>query len=94
MSEARITPILIETRYDDDPDIVSSHVHLVRSLGGPIMNIALGGLGLVLLHTIDSEVLVFFTWANLAIGVIVLLPLSTLDGGVIWSEVLKPKRRK
>jgi hypothetical protein len=44
MTEARITPILIETRYHDDPEDVTAQMHLVRSLGGPLMNFALGGI--------------------------------------------------
>ena len=89
MTEARITPALIETRYHDDPADVTSQVHMVRSLGGPIMNFALGGCSLIILNSTYNPVLAFFAWANLAIGVIVMLPLPSVDGGVIWRELLK-----
>ncbi len=89
MTEARITPILIETRYLDDPEDVTSRAHLVRSFGGPIMNFVLGGISLIMLDNIHNPALAFFAWANLAIGFVVLLPLPSVDGGVIWREMLK-----
>lgn len=91
MTEARITPILIETRYHDDPADVTSRVHLVRSLGGPIMNFALGGISLIVLENMQNPALAFFTWTNMAIGVIVLLPFASVDGGVIWREIFRQR---
>lgn len=87
MTEARITPVLIETLYHDDPEDVTSQAHLVRSLGGPIMNFALGGISFVILNHNHNTALAFFAWANLVIGIIVLLPFPSVDGGVIWREV-------
>ena len=69
-------------------------VHLVRSLGGPLMNFMLGGLFLVLWDSVRSPALGFFAGANLVIGVIVLLPIPSVDGGVIWREILKLLRGK
>lgn len=89
MSEARITPRLIETLYHNDSEYVTSRVHLTRSLGGPIMNFALGGISLIIPNTLHNPALAFFAWANLVIGVIVLLPFPSVDGGVIWREMLK-----
>lgn len=91
MTEARITPILIETLYNDDPEDVTSQVHLLRSLGGPLMNFALGGIGPIILDNIHNPALVFFAWANLAIGVIVVLPFPSLDGEVIWHEIFRQR---
>lgn len=92
MSEARITPRLIETLYHNDSEYVTSRVHLTRSLGGPIMNFALGGISLIIPNTLHNPALAFFAWANLVIGVIVLLPFPSVDGGVIWREVLNLMR--
>jgi hypothetical protein len=92
MTEARITPTLIETRYHDDPRDVPSKVHLARSLGGPIINFVLGGISLIILDDIQNPALAFFAWANLVIGLIVLLPFPSVDGGVIWREVFRLMR--
>jgi Zn-dependent protease len=92
MTEARITPTLIETRYHEDHGDVPSKVHLARSLGGPIMNFVVGSISLIILDSIQNTALAFFAWANLLIGVIVLLPFPPVDGGVIWREVLKVTR--
>lgn len=89
MTEAYITPILIETLYNDDPEDVTSQVHLVRSFGGPIMNFALGGISLIILEDIHHPALAFFAGANLVIGIIVLLPFPSVDGGVIWREMFQ-----
>lgn len=94
MTEARITPILIETLYNDDPEDVTSRVHLVRSLGGPVMNFVLGGISLIILDNVHNPALAFFAGANLVIGVIVLLPFPSVDGGVIWREMLTLIRDK
>jgi Zn-dependent protease len=94
MTEARITPVLIETLYHDDPEDVPSRVHLIRSAGGPIMNFVLGGISLVILDNTYNPALAFFAWANLVIGIIVLLPFPSVDGGVIWREVFKLIRGK
>lgn len=94
MTEARITPLLIETLYHDDPEGVTSQVHLVRSLGGPVMNFVLGGTSLIILGLTCSPALAFFAGANLVIGAIVLLPFSVVDGGVIWREIFKLIRGK
>lgn len=94
MTEARITPVLIETRYHDDPEYVAAQVHLVRSLCDPIMNFALGGTSLIILNNHYSPALAFFAWANLVIGAIVLLPFPSVDGGIIWRELFKVIRGK
>lgn len=91
MTEARITPILIETLYHDDPEDVTSRVHLVRSLGGPIMNFALGGISLSILNNTYYPALTFFAGANLVIGVLVLLPFPLMDGEVIWREIFRQR---
>lgn len=91
MTEAHITPILIETRYNDDPVDVTSQVHLVRSLGGPVMNFVLGGISLIILDNMHIPALAFFAGANLVIGVLVLLPFPSVDGGVIWREIFRQR---
>jgi Zn-dependent protease len=89
MSEAYITPILIETRYNNDPADLPDRIHLVRSLGGPIMNLILGLLSLIILGSAHNPALAFFAGANLLIAAIVLLPFPSVDGGVIWRELFR-----
>jgi Zn-dependent protease len=86
MSEARITPVLIQTLYPDNAN-TSGRTHLIRSLGGPIMTVLLGLISLVVWTMLGNHVLLFFALANFAIALIVLLPLPTVDGDVIWREV-------
>jgi hypothetical protein len=87
MTEARITPILIQTLYANDTDIVPGRVHLIRSLGGPAMTLSLGICALLLWSLIGGHPILFFALANFAILGIVLLPLPTVDGEVIWREI-------
>lgn len=86
MTEAHITPVLIQTFYQSDPPDVAPRVHLIRSLGGPIMNLALGVIALLIGQVVHHEALAFFTGANLILAGIVLLPFPTVDGEVIWWE--------
>jgi len=88
MSEARITPVLIQTLYPDDANTLG-WAHLIRSLGGPIMTILLGLISLAAWTMLGNHLLLFFALANFAIALIVLLPLPSVDGEVIWREVGK-----
>jgi hypothetical protein len=92
MTEARITPRLIQTRYDADPEQVAPRVHLLRSIGGPLMNVLLGGLGLLLWQVTGHPVALFFMLFNWILTVILLLPFATVDGEVIWRELPKLRR--
>lgn len=87
MTEARITPALIQTLYQSDPPEIASRVHLIRSLGGPIMNLVLGVITLLLVQIVHDRALAFFAGANLILASVVLLPFPTVDGEVIWREI-------
>jgi hypothetical protein len=86
MSEAHITPVLIQTLYPDDPGTPGS-THLIRSIGGPVMTLTLGLLSLLAWTQFRNHLLLYFALANFAIAFVVLLPLPTVDGEVIWREV-------
>ncbi|PZF84600.1 site-2 protease family protein [Jiangella anatolica] len=58
---------------------------LIVSAAGPLLSLALGGLGLLAGRAIDDRVLTFLVWelavANLIVGVFNILPGLPLDGG-------------
>src|SRR5574337_780765 len=56
MNEARITPLAILTLYRNDPAELPGRVHLIRSLGGPLMNILVGTVSLLPWLVMQSEV--------------------------------------
>lgn len=84
--EARITPILIEVHHHNTTE-VSTRVHLIRALGGPVMNLCLGLLSLIVWNLTGAHVALAFAITNFAIGLLVLLPIPTVDGKVIWREI-------
>jgi Zn-dependent protease len=81
------TATVYVTVYRDD-HVQPSRVHIGRALGGPAINLLLGGaaIGLYLI-ALQNHFVLFFGIVNLVLGVITLLPIPTLDGAVIWREV-------
>jgi hypothetical protein len=92
MTEARITPMLIQTRYDDDTLDTPGTTHLIRSLGGPLMTLLIGLLAFLAWRISDNQAAGYFAAANFVILFIVLLPLPTVDGEVIWREIGRLRR--
>jgi Zn-dependent protease len=93
MTHLLMTPILIETRYDNDPADLPPRVHLTRTFGGPIMTFALGILGLLLYQLFPHHAVLYFAGANLVLLLVVLLPFPTVDGLVIWREIGRMLRK-
>ena len=77
------------TRYDDaDEASIPSRVHVGRSLGGPAANLVLAVVGFVLYALVaHSPFFLFLGMQNTVFVVMLLLPIPTLDGAVIWREV-------
>lgn len=94
MTECRIKPQLIETRYDNDSELIAPSVHIIRSIGGPLMNLFLGFLSLIMWFLTHYDLALFVALANFIFMTFVLLPLPTVDGEVIWREVFKLVREK
>lgn len=86
MTETRIKPALIQTLFQNDPADIPGTTHLIRSLGGPLMNLLLGIGALFTWNASRHPALLFFSGANFMILFIVLLPLPSVDGEVIWRE--------
>ena len=75
------------TRFDDDGE-QASRVHVGRSLGGPMLNLAVGIAAImVYLFALDSYFLLFFGIVNLGFGGFTFLPIPSLDGSVILREL-------
>jgi Zn-dependent protease len=82
-----ITATVPVNLYHED-DTVTRRVHVARALGGPALNLALGLVSVALGRLASGGG--FFAWfaaMNLAIGVMTLLPLPTLDGWVFVREL-------
>jgi Zn-dependent protease len=94
MDELFITATRDVNLYHGDQRLVPSSVHLVRSLGGPIFNLLIAGLCLVFAPMISSnlwsDLLASLISTNLFFGLGGFLPLPSVDGEVIWRELLRP----
>jgi hypothetical protein len=93
MSANVLTATVHSNEYALSSDPVPGHVHIGRALGGPLANMAVGLVAVGLSVWIDSHWLRFFSLANLAVGMAALFPIRTLDGSVIWRELLRLKRK-
>lgn len=87
MSHLLMTPILIETRYDNDPAELPPQVHLTRALGGPVMTFLLGISAFLVYSILPFHPILYFACANFVLLAVILLPFPTVDGEVIWREV-------
>jgi hypothetical protein len=100
MDELLITATRDVNLYHGDQSLVPGHVHLVRSLGGPVFNLFIGGVCFLCISLIPpgfwSDLLASLISTNLFFGFGGFLPLPSVDGEVIWRELLRPltSRRK
>ena len=94
MDELLITATRDVNLYHGDQSVIPGYIHLVRSLGGPVFNLMIAGL----LSALAPGVAPGF-WSGLVASLIStnrffgfggFLPLPSIDGEVIWREVLRP----
>ncbi len=82
--------------YHGDQSLVPGRVHLVRSLGGPIFNLLVAGVCYAFMPIIAQGFWFAFISSmistNLFFGLGGLLPIPSVDGEVIWREILRPIR--
>lgn len=94
MDELLITATRDVNLYHGDQILIPRHVHLVRSLGGPIFNLFIAGVCSVVATVISlgfwSDIFASLISTNLFFGVGGLLPIPSVDGEVIWRELLRP----
>ncbi len=83
----RLSATVATMRYTDIP-LSSGRVHLLRALGGPVANLALGGTALLLSAALlESHLLRFFGAVSLLFGAMTLSPIPSLDGAVIFRQL-------
>jgi Zn-dependent protease len=94
MDELLITATRDVNLYHGDQRLVPGHVHLVRSLGGPLFNLLIAGLCLLFAPLVStglgSDLLASLISTNLFFGFGGFVPLPSVDGEVIWRELLRP----
>ena len=82
MRSVIFTATLPYNAYDESREY-SDAVHIIRGLGEPVANLALGAIMLVLyLAGLDSHFVLFLAVLNLAFFVIAMMPPPTMHGGV------------
>jgi hypothetical protein len=94
MDELLITATRDVNLYHGDQSIIPGHTHLIRSLGGPIFNLLVAGLCSALAVGIapgfGSALVASLISTNRFFGFGGFLPLPSVDGEVIWRELLRP----
>lgn len=94
MDELLITATRDVNLYHGDQRRIPGYVHLVRSLGSPLFNIFVAGVCFALATVVApgfwSALVTSMASTNLFFGFGGLLPLPSVDGQVIWRELLRP----
>jgi len=71
------------TLYDDEGKDITQRMHLLRAIGGAMVNFDLAVMALVIGFVTESHFALFFGGFNLAYMLVSLIPLPSLDGYVI-----------
>lgn len=95
MDELLITTTRDVNVYHGDQSLLPGYVHLVRSLGGPLFNILVAGIcyafAPMVTHVFWSNLLASLISTNLFFGITSFLPIPSVDGEVIWREILRQR---
>jgi Zn-dependent protease len=94
MDELLITATRDVNLYHGDQSLIPGHIHLIRSLGGPIFNLLAAGMCAIFATVVApgfwSALVTSLVSTNLFFGLGGFLPLPSVDGEVIWRELLRP----
>lgn len=97
MDELLITATRDVNLYHGDQSLVAGHVHLMRSLGGPLFNLLIAAVCIALASFVSAgfwaNLFASLISTNLFFGVGSFLPLPSVDGEVIWRELLRPRNQ-
>jgi len=98
MDEFLITTTRDVNLYHGDQSAVPGYVHLVRSLGGPLFNLLVAGICVFFSNKFSqgfaSDLLASLIGTNLFFGIGGFLPIPSVDGEVIWREILRTFRAR
>ena len=98
MDELLVTATRDVNLYLGDQSLIPGHVHLVRSLGGPVFNLLIAGVCSALTIGIApgfwADLLASLISTNQFFGFGSFLPLPSVDGEVIWRELLRPIHKR
>jgi Zn-dependent protease len=93
MDELLITATRDVNLYHGDQSLIPGQVHLVRALGGPLFNIFVAGVCATLAPIITADFWLALASSlistNLFFGLGGFLPIPSVDGEVIWRELLR-----
>lgn len=92
MNALLITATRYVNIYEGDQTTVPSRTHIARAAGGPLLNLLAAALAYVLAPILNPTFAERFVFINLFFGLGGLLPLPSVDGGVIWREVRRLMR--
>jgi len=98
MGELLITTTRDVNLYHGDQSVVPGYIHLARSLGGPLFNLLVAGVCVFFSTKFSqgfaSDLLASLIGTNLFFGISSFLPIPSVDGEVIWREILRPFRAR
>jgi Zn-dependent protease len=94
MDELLITTTRDVNLYHGDQSVLPGYVHLARSLGGPLFNLLVAGVCIYFSTKFSqgfaSDLLASLIGTNLFFGIGSFVPIPSVDGEVIWREILRP----
>jgi Zn-dependent protease len=94
MDELLITTTRDVNIYHGDQSRLPGYVHLTRSLGGPLFNLLVAGVCISVSTKFSdgftSDLIMSLIGTNLFFGLGSFLPIPSVDGEVIWREILRP----
>lgn len=98
MDELLITSTRDVNRYYGDQSLVPGRIHLARALGGPLLNLIVAGVFILIASPagtgFSSSLLNHLIAINLFYGIGSFLPIRTVDGEVIWREIFRLVRTR
>ena len=98
MDELLLTATRGVNLYHGDQTSVPSYAHLGRALGGPVFNLLVAGVIYLTLSFHERgfvfDLLTSLAATNLFFGAGGFLPLPSIDGWIIWREVLRIARSR
>jgi len=84
-----LTSLRDVTLYAHSQASSPKRVRILRSLGGPVLNLAAGLIGLGVMALTGTYWVKVFAVVNCGVGLWTLCPVPTMDGWVIWTNLFR-----